>query len=59
MCDYHMFEPETGKFWLEVFVEQFVVAEVKCKMSAISPVRQQELLQTQHCEDALDYFCYD
>lgn len=36
------YEPQIKQFQLEVFVEQFVFGEVKCKMSAISPVRQQE-----------------
>lgn len=36
--------------------KQFV-AEAKPKMSPISRVRQQELLQS--CEDASDYFCCD
>lgn len=41
MCvgDYHKFEPKIEEFLLEVFVQQFVFAEVKCKMSVFSPVR--------------------
>lgn len=40
--DYHKFEPKIEEFWLEVFVQQFVFAEVKCKMSVsvFAPVRQ-------------------
>lgn len=53
------YEPMIKEFLLEVFVEQFVFGEVKCKLSAASPVRQLELLQNQCREDGSNYFCCD